>query len=217
MISNQQLQQWIEHELHFDPRIDGAAIAVHADDGAITLRGTVGSFREKREAERATKRVSGVRSVENELTVRLLTGQGRADAELRGDVLRALELNGRIPDTVDARVVDGWVTLVGSVQREDQRSEADYVAGNVPDVLGLSNAIEVEPQAPHAHDGRDAIHRALARSAAVDATKLSVETHDATVSLSGSVGSHSALDTALAAAWAAPGVSKVDDHVVIDV
>ncbi len=137
-MSNDELQRWVSEELYWDPKVDSAAIAVSAHDGETTLRGTVGSFREKREAQSDAERVYGVKSVKNELKVRILTEHAREDADLRGDVLKALMLDSLVPRTIDARVDDGWVS------------------------------------------------------------------------------SWSEHDAAIAAAWAAPGVTSVDDHVVVD-
>jgi osmotically-inducible protein OsmY len=87
-VSNDELRFDVEEELLWEPRVDNDAIAVSTDDGDVTLRGTVGSFREKREAANAAKRVYGVKSVDNELSVRLLDDDRRDDADLRGAVLR---------------------------------------------------------------------------------------------------------------------------------
>src|SRR5262245_45984932 len=133
-MSNNELQRLVTEELHWDPKVDAAAIAVAADDGTITLRGTVGSFRQKREAKKDAERVYGVRKVDNDLQVRILTDDRRDDAEIRGAVLQALMLDTAVPDAVDAKVVDGWVTLEGTVHWQFQRDEAEFIAGNVKGV-----------------------------------------------------------------------------------
>src|SRR5262245_39810613 len=109
-MSNDKLQRLVTEELHWDPKVDAAAIAVAAEDGVITLRGTVGSFRQKREAKKDAQRVYGVKSVDNKLQVRILTHDEKDDSEIRGAVLQALMLDTTVPDNVDAKVVDGWVT-----------------------------------------------------------------------------------------------------------
>src|ERR1700751_3785157 len=78
-MTNDDLQLDVAAELSWDPKVDRLAIAVSADDGAVTLRGTVGSFREKREAGKAAARVYGVTEVSNELQVRMLDGSRRGD------------------------------------------------------------------------------------------------------------------------------------------
>src|SRR5690348_6921194 len=80
-----------------DPRIDSTGVAVSATDGAVILRGTVGSFHQKREAAKAAARVPGVVSVSNRIDVEILTQERREDADLRGDVLEALMLNSQVP------------------------------------------------------------------------------------------------------------------------
>src|SRR3954454_8627393 len=101
-MSNDELRYDVEQELFWEPRVDNEAIAVSTDDGDVTLRGTVGSFREKREAANAAKRVYGVPKVDNELSVRLVDGDRRADAALRGGVLQALMLASLVPSSIDA-------------------------------------------------------------------------------------------------------------------
>ncbi len=113
-MSNEDLVKYVNEELHWDPKIDSEAIAVSADNGVVTLRGTVGSFREKRDASSSAERVYGVERIENALQVRLLDSGGRDDADLRGDVLKALMLDSTIPSTVDVTVDDGFVTLSGT-------------------------------------------------------------------------------------------------------
>jgi osmotically-inducible protein OsmY len=126
------LERNVADELFWDPRIDNEMIAVAADDGGtVTLRGTVGSFRQRREAKKAAERVWGVTKVTNDLDVQLLTEHRREDGELRRDVLQALMLDTLVPSTIGASVGDGFVTLTGSVDWQYQREEAEFIAGNI--------------------------------------------------------------------------------------
>src|SRR5262245_10559657 len=127
-MSNQELSASVSEELHWDPKLDSDTIAVSADEGVVTLRGTVGSFHEKRHAKKAVERVKGVLEVKNRLNVRLMTEQTREDAEIRADVLRALALDSQVPDTVGARVSYGNVTLSGSATWQFERDAAERVA-----------------------------------------------------------------------------------------
>jgi osmotically-inducible protein OsmY len=215
-MSDNDVERWVADELHWDPKLDSNAIAVSANDGEITLRGTVGSFREKRDAEKTAQRVYGVRTVTNDLKVRLLTEHGRDDADLRGAVLRALHLDSLIPETVDARVDDGWVTLTGTAAWQYQREEAAYLAGNVLGVLGVDDRVALTHTEARAGDVQEAIRKAFKRNAKIDAGDVSVDTDDGTVVLTGSVSSWTEHDEALAAAWAAPGVTGVADYLAVD-
>jgi osmotically-inducible protein OsmY len=205
----------VKDELFWDPKVDSEEIAVSADDGTITLRGTVGSFRQKRDAKKAAERVQGVVYVENDLTVRILTKSRRADADLRGDVLQALLLDSLIPTTVDAKVEDGYVTLSGSVDWQYQGDEATFVAGNILGVTGVDNEVLVGGAGRTISGVSDAIQKAFKRDAKIDADNLTVAASNGTVTLSGSVRSWSEHDAALAAAWAAPGVTTVNDRLTV--
>ncbi|WP_405066518.1 BON domain-containing protein [Kribbella sp. NBC_01510] len=206
----------VKDELFWDPKVDSEEIAVSADDGMITLRGTVGSFRQKRDAKKAAERVHGVVYVDNELSVRILTKSRRADADLRGDVLQAMLLDSLIPTTVDAKIQDGYVTLSGAVDWQYQRDEATFVAGNVLGVTGVDNEILVGGDDAHtAGEVSDDIQKAFKRDAKIDADSLAVAASAGTVTLTGSVRSWSEHDAALVAAWAAPGVTTVNDRLVV--
>jgi len=209
------LTQNVTDELFWDPKVDNAAIAVSADDGKITLRGTVGSLREKREAKKAAKRVFGVVSVDDQLQVRLMGDSRRADADIRGDVLQALMLDSIVPSTVDVKVSDGYVTLTGSAEWQYQRDEAEFVASNIVGAYDVLDEIELEYPTPTAGDVQESIRKAFKRNAALDANDLDVSTSNGTVTLKGTVSSWSEHDEAIDAAWAAPGVTSVHDHMTI--
>ncbi len=202
-------------ELFWDPKVDNTAIAVSADGGKITLRGTVGSLREKREAKKAAQRVFGVISVDNQLQVKLMNDEKRADAELRGDVLQALMLDSLVPTTVDAKVEDGFVTLTGTANWQYQRDEADFVASNIVGTLDVFNEIELEHPTPRAGDVQESITKAFKRNAALDADDLRISTLNGTVTINGTVSSWAEHDEALDAAWAAPGVTSVYDEMTV--
>ena len=214
-MTDQELERTVADELAWDPRVDSDTIAVSADGGAITLRGTVGSFRQKREAQRAAERVHGVRFVDNDLDVRVLTEHRRQDAELRRDVLQALMLDATVPPTVNAAVRDGVVTLSGTTDWQFQRDEAEFIAGNVRGVIGVDNGVYLTSQMPYAGDVEASIRKALERDAKIEAGNVGVETVNGTAVLTGSVRSWAEHDSAVAAAWAAPGVTNVDDRLEV--
>jgi putative heme degradation protein len=75
----------------------------------------VDTYAEKWAAEEATKRVSGVRAVAEDLTVKLLAHHVKSDAEIESASQAALNWNVFVPSTVIAKVHRGEVTLVGVV------------------------------------------------------------------------------------------------------
>jgi osmotically-inducible protein OsmY len=206
----------VAEELRWDPKVDAEAIAVSAgDDGSITLRGTVGSFRQKREAKKAAERVYGVTKVTNDLDVLLLTEHLRDDADLRGDVLQALMLDALVPTTIEVSVKDSVVTLTGTAERYHQREEAEFVAGNVLGVTGVENDVYLVAPPPSPQYVAHSIKKALERDAKLDPATLDVSISNGTVTLSGSVRSWYEHDAAVAVAWTASGVTKVHDHLTI--
>lgn len=216
-MTDDELAREVSDELRWDPKLDGRAIAVSALSGAVTLRGTVGSPWEKREASRAARRVRGVLAVDDQLEVRLLDRDRRDDADLRGDVLQALTLDARVPSSVDATVRHGVVTLTGPVAREHQREKAEMVAGDVAGVAEVQNHVVVEGPGvrPSAADVGSEIRQAFLRNAALDADNIGVTTSEGTVRLSGTVHSWDELEAAVTAARAAPGVKGVDNQLKV--
>jgi osmotically-inducible protein OsmY len=205
----------VSDELFWDPKLDNSSIAVSASDGTVTLRGTVGSLREKREAKKAAQRVYGVISVENQLKVKLMGDDQRADADLRGDVLQALMLDSLVPATVDAKVEDGFVTLTGTADWQYQRDEAELVASNIVGALDVIDEIELDDPTPSAGDMQESIGKAFKRNAAIDADDLYISSDNGTVTIDGNVSSWAEHDEAIDAAWAAPGVTSVHDNMTV--
>ena len=212
-MSNNDLERSVTDELYWDPKVDNAAIAVSADDGLVTLRGTVGSFRQKREATQDAERVFGVESVKNDLQVRIMNQDRRDDADLRGDVLQALMLDSIVPSTIDAKIDDGMVTLTGTANWQFERDEAEFVAANVLGVVSVDDEIDLVPPSPTAGDVQHSIKKAMERNAKLDADSVSVDSSNGTITLDGTVSSWADHDEAVSAAWAAPGVTNVKDHI----
>ena len=214
-MSNDDLARYVTDELYWDPKVDSTAIAVSADNGAVMLRGTVGSFREKQDAKHDAERVYGVKDVKNELDVRILNEHRRSDAELRGAVLQAMTLDSLVPSTIDAKVDNGVVTLTGKANWQYQRDETESVAGNLLGVMGVEDEVELIAPGPTPNDVEHSIKKAMERNAKLDAESVSVESSDGTITLRGTVTSWADHDEAVGAAWAAPGVTNVKDHILV--
>jgi len=214
-MADNDLARYVTEELHWDPKVDSAAIAVSVDDGVVTLRGTIGSFREKRDAQHDAERVYGVKDVKNELDVRILTEHQRSDADLRGAVLQAITLDSLIPATIDAKVDDGIVTLTGKANWQYQRDDAESVTGKLLGVMGIEDEIELIAPGPTPRDVEHSIKKAMERNAKLDAESVKVESSDGTITLRGTVSSWADHDEAVGAAWAASGVTRVKDHILV--
>src|SRR4030081_1459127 len=108
--SDDAIRQDVLFELKWDPKITSNDIAVAVKDGVVTLSGYVPSYLEKDAAEKAAKRVYGVRGVANDIEVKLPST--RADPEIARDAVRALERRIFVPsDDIQVTVTNGWVTL----------------------------------------------------------------------------------------------------------
>ncbi|MBV9594476.1 MAG: BON domain-containing protein [Actinobacteria bacterium] len=131
--------------LRMDPRIPHPEeIAVAVDEDAITLRGTVGSFTQRRAAVRDAREIDGIRDLHDELSVRLLDAAQRSDAELRGMALQAIAWDTEAPgELIDVKVEDGWVTLRGTVGSQFESAAAYEDVANLFGVIGITNAIRV--------------------------------------------------------------------------
>jgi osmotically-inducible protein OsmY len=213
-MSNATVQLAVKDQLMWDPMIDAEQIAVTADDGVVTLRGTIGSLPQKIGATDDAKQVYGVRDVKNQLEVRPVIGEQHDDAELRARVLQALMLNSLVPSTIDAKAKDGHVTLTGKAHWHFERQEAEAVAANVPGVRDVRSEIVLEPGASTA-DIQDNIEASYRRLADVEADKIAVRSTGSKVTLSGNVSSWAAHDAAIDAAWMAPGVTQVEDDIAV--
>jgi osmotically-inducible protein OsmY len=147
-------------QLEADPQVDASEIGVGARNGVVTLTGHVDSYRATLAAERAAKRVPGVRAIANNIIIRLVTD--RTDSELATDTARALDLRITVPQTVQAIVHNGYVTLTGKVDWLFQKRDAEAVARDVSGVRGVMNHIQVVSRRTQ-RDTRDRIVHALRR------------------------------------------------------
>ena len=212
---NDRLRAQVAAELSWNPRVDGTDITVSAEGGMVTLHGTVASCRHKREADNAARRVYGVTGISNYLEVRIPDQGRRADADVHADVRQALALNCLIPATVKARVQAGLVTLSGVAAWQFQRDEAELACAAVPGVTGVDVAISLQP-APSDGDIQQAISAALRRSGRLDGFGISVDSPlPGLVVLSGAVSSWAEHDAAVAVAWSAPGITDIDDRIMV--
>ncbi len=208
------LEEDVKEELDWDPLLDDSRILVKADDGKITLTGSVPSYYESTIAEDDTFSIGGVTMVENQLMVGLV-GDAIADAEIAAECVSRLDKDRFVPKgAVGVDVVEGWVTLSGEVRRHFQRRAAVHAVRRVDGVLGVTDEI-VLTSAPIPTDVADRINRAFKRNSIIDDSLIEVSSIDHTIYLDGTAGSWFAMDEAVDTAWEAPGVTDVVNRLVI--
>ena len=215
MKSDSEIERDVRDELKWDPDLDAENIAVSVKDGVVTLAGFVKSYSDRLEAEAAAKRVAGVLAVANDIEVRLPAIDQRPDPDIARDAVSALKAELPISyDRIKVIVKDGWVTLEGAVEWRYQKNTADSAVRKVKGVKGVTNVITVKPKVEPSELQRK-IQEAFKRNAEVDANRITVEAKGSEVILKGTVRSWIEREEAERVAWSAPGVTKVEDRIVI--
>lgn len=215
MRSDSEIERDVREELKWDPDLDAEDIAISVKDGVVTLAGFTKSYSDRLEAEHAAKRVAGVHAVANDIEVRLPSIDQRPDPEIARDALA--NLKAQLPasyDRIKLIVKDGWLTLEGAVEWQYQKTTAENAVRHVRGVKGVTNVISVKPKVEPT-DIKRKILDAFKRNAEVDANRITIETHGSEVILKGTVRSWIEREEAERVAWSAPGITFVDDRIVV--
>ena len=206
------LRDAVMTQLDWDPEVDATAVGVAAKNGTVTLTGYIDTYAGKLAAERAAKRVHGVRAVANDIQVRLRLE--RTDADIAQDAARALQLRSTLPETVQAVVHNGHLTLTGKVEWLYQKTMADRAVRDIRGVRGVANHITVAPKAG-VRDVHSRIAKALHQNADVDARQITVIVSGDCATLTGTASTWLQRDAAERAAASAPGIARVDNRIVV--
>jgi osmotically-inducible protein OsmY len=215
MKSDSEIERDVREELKWDPDLDADDIAISVKNGVVTLAGFTRSYTDRLEAEAAAKRVAGVAAVANDIEVRLPAIDQRPDPDIARDAVAALKAELPISyDRIKVIVKQGWITLEGAVEWQYQKTTAETAVRKVKGVKGVTNVITVKPKVEPSELKRK-IQEAFKRNAELDANRITVEANGSEVILKGTVRSWIEREEAERVAWSAPGITHVEDRIVV--
>jgi len=215
MKTDYEIQQNVQEQLKWEPFLEAAEIGVSVKGGIVTLSGQVNSFAKKLAAERAAKKVSGVKAVTEDIQVHISTGQQKTDLEIAQAVVNALKSHSAVEEErIKVNVENGNVTLSGYADWAYERIMAESAIEHLEGVKNVSNQVMIKPK-PMAGDILRKINAAFERYASSDANKIKVSISDNKVTLTGKVRSWTERSDAEDIAWSAPGVSQVINQITI--
>jgi osmotically-inducible protein OsmY len=209
MKTDSQIQKDVMDQLKWEPFLNAAGIGVAVTKGIVTLSGQVDSYAKKIAAEKAAKRVAGVKAIAEDVQIGVSPVFKKTDTEIAEAVLNALTWHTAVQEEkIKIKVEEGVVTLEGEVEWEYQRTNAKSAIENLTGVRGVYNLITLKPTTTSS-DIEAKIKAAFQRSATVDSGKISAEVTGSRVTLRGKVRSHAEKEDAEAAVWHAPGITSV--------
>lgn len=215
MKTNQDLQKDVQDAIKWEPLLHAAEIGVIAQDGVVTLTGTVDSFAKKLEAEDAAKNVAGVKVVIEQIRIRVGNEDRKSDYDIATEILSALALNWVPVEKVKVKVEDGWVTLEGDLQWNFQREAAKKSIKNIAGVMGITSDIQIIAET-HDEVEKKHIENAIKLNWSMDDQNVKVKVSGNNVTLNGTVNSYYQKDEAGRIAWNAPGVATVANELTIE-
>lgn len=216
MKTDVQIQKDVMDELKWQPILNSSEIGVAVKNGIVTLSGMVDSFSKKLSAEKAAKKIIGVKAIAEDIQIGVSPAYRKTDTEIAEAVLNALKWHSVVPeDKIKLKVEDGIVTLEGELEWEYQRTNAKTAIQDLTGVRSVVNLITVKPKLNSVELERK-ITEAFRRNATFDASKINVSTVGNKVTLSGRVRSFIESEDAADVAWAAPGVFEVDNNLTIE-
>ena len=217
MKTDHQIQEDVINQLKWEPFLKSSEIGVFVKNGIVTLSGQTDSFSKKMAAEKAVRKIFGVKAIAEDIHVGASPANGKTDTEIAESVINVLKWHTAIQEEdIDIKVEGGFVTLEGEVDWEYQRAGAINAAAHLNGVRGINNFITVRPVVASGNVENN-IRAALERNASTDANRITVEVSEHNVILKGTVRSLAEKEDAKNAAWAAAGVTSVDDRLEVEV
>ncbi|HTN20475.1 MAG TPA: BON domain-containing protein [Pelobium sp.] len=217
MKTDSQIQDDVQEELRWEPFLHASEIGVAVKNGVVTLSGQVDTYSKKLSAEKAAKRVAGVKAVAEDIQVGLSPSYRKTDTEIAEAILNALKWHTAVKEEqIKIKVENGIVKLEGEVDWEFQKINAKTAIENLNGIASVIDLITVKSKLKPS-DVQKNIRSAFHRSASLDAGKITIDAIGSKVILRGTVRSFAEKDDAERAAWAAPGVDSVENNLNINI
>lgn len=215
MKTDSDLKKDVLAELLWDPLVPEAKVGVAVNEGVVTLSGHLDTYAEKVAAKRAVERVAGVKAIAVELNVIPAGLHQRSDTEIATAIEHVLGWNTSVPqDQVKVAVEKGWVTLGGELDWNFQRRAVERMIRPLKGVVGITDNIRLK-ELPVSGNISTRIQDALTRQAVREAQRIEILLDGSVVTLRGNVHSWAERNAAEGATWSAPGVSRVNNQLVI--
>ena len=128
------------------------SVSQDRDKGVVTLGGHVPTDSEKAQAESMARSFAGGQVVANQIAVLPPGVEGdvkKIDSALDQGIKKNLEaamIQNGLNKSVDYKIVNGVVTLTGTVNSERMRGDVARIAGSVPNVQQVVNEVQVKNQ-----------------------------------------------------------------------
>ena len=219
---DQQIQQAVSQKMHNTRQMQG--VRSSAEDGIVTLTGSVALYQDKLDAAKKVKKLANVTGVRNQIAV---AGETVPDGQLQQKLAKKLAYD-RVGYYDNAfnylalEVKDGAVTLSGATYNDVARDSAFGIVARTPGVKDVVNEVNVLPTSIFDDSLRIRTARAIYNDSAlgryatdpVDPIRIVVE--NGHVTLYGTV--QSAMDRTIAGMRAngVPGVFSVDNKLVVN-
>jgi hyperosmotically inducible periplasmic protein len=197
-------------------------VKVAADNGVVTLTGTVTLFEYKEDADKRVHKVKGVNAVRNDIQV---AGPSVPDQQLKDKLLEKLMYDrvgyGNAFNAISLDVQNGTVILGGHARTDVDKDSALALVSTYPGVRNVEENIEVDPVSIMDDQIRMQVARAvygypMLQKYAIDPAKpIRISVQGGHVELYGVVDSKADSDVAYIRANGVPGVFSVKNYLQV--
>ncbi len=141
--TDQEIAQAVRSALMWDAFVPDERIKSTVSSGWVTLEGNVDGWQQREDAARCIERLSSVRGVTNRIAVKPPAVDA---ARIRTSIESALTRRARREASqIAVSVIDGVVTLKGTVDSWAEKNALELLASYTPGVKRLVNEIRIDP------------------------------------------------------------------------